>query len=59
MKRSLKTTNVVDLEAFRERRTRAEREDEPSSTREMARPAAGMVVPVWVCWVPVWAPMYG
>jgi hypothetical protein len=52
---------VIDLEAFRQKKMR---EEEPSASRlrasETSSPAmrdAAMFVPVWFCWVPVWAPM--
>jgi hypothetical protein len=47
--------NVIDLEAFRQKKMREEErasEDGPSPMRD-----AAMFVPVWFCWVPVWAPV--
>ena len=47
--------NVIDLEAFRQKKMRAEErasEDGPAPMRD-----AAMFVPVWFCWVPVWAPV--
>lgn len=43
---------VIDLGAFREKR---------AARREAATPAmsAGLMVPVWFCWVPMWAPFVG
>ena len=46
--------NVIDLEAFRQKKMREE--ERPSETSAPMRDAA-MFVPVWFCWVPVWAPM--
>ena len=46
--------NVIDLEAFRQKKLREERASEETSTP--MRDGA-MFVPVWFCWVPVWAPM--
>lgn len=50
--------NVIDLEAFRQKKMR---EEEPSRARVSESTAsatdAAMLVPVWFCWVPVWAPM--
>lgn len=53
---------VIDLEAFRQKKML--REEEPSASRLRASEAssnpmrdAAMLVPVWFCWVPVWAPM--
>jgi hypothetical protein len=45
--------NVVDLEAFRQRKLmREERTDD----RSVGARDAAVFVPVWVCWVPVWTP---
>ena len=46
--------NVIDLEAFRQKKLRDERQSEPSS---VPMQNAAMLVPVWFCWVPVWAPV--
>jgi len=51
--------NVVDLEAFRQRKMlREERSSEmmPMASGAQAHP---VVVPVWFCWVPMWTPMFG
>lgn len=45
--------NVVDLESFRQRKLQKV-EAAPVSVAPMSPP---LMVPVWVCWVPVWAPM--
>ncbi len=53
--------NVVDLETFRQRKLRDERSSEvmmPMASGAQPQPHA-VVVPVWFCWVPVWAPMFG
>ena len=52
--------NVIDLEAFRQRKMRDERggPDEEAAMVPSAHDAA-MLVPVWFCWVPVWAPIIG
>ncbi len=51
--------NVIDLEAFRQRKML--REERPSEDMRMASgvQAQAMVVPVWFCWVPMWTPMFG
>jgi hypothetical protein len=50
--------NVIDLEAFRQRKMRDER---PSEEMPMASgaPVQAMFVPVWVCWIPMWTPIVG
>jgi hypothetical protein len=50
--------NVIDLEAFRQRKMREERGTNEEATTPSARDAA-MLVPVWFCWVPVWTPVLG
>ena len=45
---------VIDLEAFRQRKMRDSKE--PESAMPVERDAA-MFVPVWFCWVPLWAPV--
>lgn len=61
MVKSNAAANVIDLEAFRQKKRE---EEEPSASRvrasESSVPAmrdAAMFVPVWFCWVPIWAPM--
>lgn len=54
MGKSNAAANVIDLEAFRQRKQREERMTEANMS--MPRDAA-VLVPVWFCWVPVWAPM--
>ena len=57
VKSNTAAANVVDLEAFRQRKMREERAvEEPSS---MSSATSGMVVPVWFCWVPMWTPFVG
>jgi len=41
--------NVIDLEAFRQKKVLREAASMPKD--------AAVLVPVWVCWVPVWAPI--
>lgn len=48
--------NVIDLEAFRQRKML--REAPAAASAPMARDAA-VFVPIWFCWVPVWAPPLG
>ena len=48
--------NVIDLEAFRQKKMRDE-EERASETSSTSMRDAAMFVPVWFCWVPVWAPM--
>ena len=48
---------VIDLEAFRQKKMREE--ERASETTSTAMREAAMFVPVWFCWVPVWAPMGG
>lgn len=55
MGKSNAAANVIDLEAFRQKKMREE-ERASESTPVPMRDAA-MFVPVWFCWVPVWAPM--
>ena len=51
--------NVVDLEAFRQRKMLREvRSSEMMSMASGAQPQP-LVVPVWFCWVPMWTPMFG
>ena len=55
MAKTAAAANVVDLEAFRQRKMlRGERANE--SPMPVAHEAAVMM-PVWFCWVPVWAPV--
>ena len=52
MRNTAARTNVIDLETFRKQRSaRAGREAMPMAT--------ALFVPVWYCWVPVWAPAVG
>lgn len=44
------TANVIDLESFRERRK--QRDERPAV-------APAMMMPVWLCWVPMWTPFVG
>jgi hypothetical protein len=52
MSKSSAAANVVDLEAYRQRKMRDAKE--PESAMPAERHAA-MFVPVWFCWVPLWA----
>lgn len=52
------TANVIDLEAFRQRKMREERASEEMPMASGAAPHA-VVVPVWFCWVPMWTPIVG
>jgi hypothetical protein len=54
MSKSSAAANVIDLEAFRQRRMRDSKE--PESAMPAASDAA-LFVPVWFCWVPLWAPV--
>lgn len=45
---------VIDLEAFRQRK---QAEQRGSASDNAAMQPAPMFVPVWYCWVPVWAPV--
>lgn len=47
---------VIDLEAFRQKKMLREEERASEASSNPMRDAA-MLVPVWFCWVPVWAPM--
>lgn len=51
-------TNVVDLEAFRQRKMMREVGRANEGMPAAARPST-VVVPVWFCWVPMWAPFVG
>ncbi len=57
MSKSSAAANVIDLEAFRQRKMRDSKE--PESAMPAASDAALFVpvVPVWLCWVPLWAPV--
>lgn len=44
--------NVIDLQAFRQRKMRDSKEHESAMPSERG---AAMFVPVWFCWVPFWA----
>ena len=61
MVKSNTAANVIDLEAFRQRRMR----DQVSRGDDATAPSVGgvmpnaMMVPVWVCWVPMWTPVMG
>jgi hypothetical protein len=67
MGKSSAAANVIDLEAFRRRKAmRAEQASEAAPSPGSRSPAseetgfvrhAAMMVPVWYCWVPVWAPV--
>ncbi len=54
MGKSSAAANVIDLEAFRQRKMRDS--EEPESEMPVERDAA-MFVPVWFCWMPLWAPV--
>lgn len=47
--------NVIDFEAFRQKKMREE--ERASEESGAAASDAAMFVPVWFCWVPVWAPV--
>jgi hypothetical protein len=51
--------NVIDLEAFRQRKARDERPSDEMSSASLSSEASPMVVPVWFCWVPMWTPFVG
>jgi hypothetical protein len=54
MGKSSAAANVIDLEAFRQRKMRDSKENESAMPSERD---AAMFVPVWFCWVPLWAPV--
>lgn len=57
MGKSNAAANVIDFEAFRQKKMmREEEERAPEGSSGSMRDAA-MFVPVWFCWVPVWAPV--
>lgn len=56
MGKSNAAAQVIDLEAFRQKKMREE-EERASETSMPSNRDAAMFVPVWFCWVPVWAPM--
>jgi hypothetical protein len=58
MSKQSAAANVIDLQAFRQRKMRDSNDGEAGSQSEMpsARDAA-MFVPVWFCWVPMWSPV--
>lgn len=51
--------NVIDLEAFRQRKMREERGADEMSSMTSTQATSAMVVPVWFCWVPMWTPFVG
>lgn len=55
MAKSNAAATVIDLEAFRQKKR--EEEERASEAHSPAMRDAAMFVPVWFCWVPVWAPM--
>lgn len=57
MVKSNAAANVIDLEAFRQRKMREERPSGEMSGGD-AR-ASALVVPIWFCWVPMWTPFVG
>jgi hypothetical protein len=59
MVKSNTAANVIDLEAFRQRKMREERGGDESSSSGLGAASAAMVVPVWFCWVPLWTPFVG
>jgi hypothetical protein len=57
MGKSNAAAKVIDLEAFRQKKQRGEpSRHELEASMSMPRDAA-VFVPVWFCWVPVWAPV--
>ena len=58
MGKSSAAANVIDLEAFRQRnKMRESKEHESAMPSRSWRADAAMLVPVWFCWVPIWAPV--
>jgi hypothetical protein len=55
MSKSSAAANVIDLEAFRQRKMRDSKATE--SVMPAASGASLVTYPVWFCWVPVWAPV--
>ena len=53
MSKRSEAANVIDLEAFRQRKMR----DADAKANESVMPAL-VTYPVWFCWVPVWAPVF-
>jgi hypothetical protein len=51
--------NVIDFEAFRQRKLRETRESNESAAMPMMAAAQPVMVPVWFCWVPAWTPVVG
>ena len=56
MVKSNAAANIIDLEAFRQKKMREERGSDMPAAEEAI---ATMVVPVWFCWVPMWTPFVG
>ena len=50
---SAAAANVVDLSAFRQKRMESRASEIPAAPPS----SPAMMMPVWVCWVPVWAPV--
>ena len=50
--------NVIDLEAFRQRKLREEHKSTDMRAAAEEHTSA-FVMPVWFCWVPMWTPFVG
>jgi hypothetical protein len=63
MGKSSSAANVINLDAFRQRKLagpltgRSLGDSKERGTEMRGQSDAAMFVPVWFCWVPVWAPM--
>ena len=51
--------NVIDFEAFRQRKLREERPSETTLETTSGPVPQALLVPVWFCWVPMWSPIVG
>ncbi len=54
MQKTRAAANVIDLEAYRQRKMRAEQPSEPMPVMSAAVATPQMVVPYFFCWVPMW-----
>lgn len=59
MKTAAAPANIIHLDAFRQKRGLAQKTSEPHSAEGLAAPSYSFVVPVWLCWVPMWTPFVG
>ncbi|HVH47175.1 MAG TPA: hypothetical protein VM925_32780 [Labilithrix sp.] len=59
MPKSNAAANVIDFEAFRQRKLREERPIAEAVEVSNGPAPQPLLVPVWFCWVPMWSPVVG